>query len=118
MGKLGFRINIVAEMKKVKYIKGMQIIQTKDDPRVMAVRATGIAELKHLISPGLVSASDPKKPSSDGIYEMDFVLGDSGSIPMEVEMEVDVVFRFKNLPKWVKGIKVNARDNSDIELIF
>ena len=105
-------------MEKVKYIKGMQIIQERDKPQMMAIKAKGIAELKHLLSPVLVSASDPQKPSSDGIYEMDFVLGDSGDTPMEVEMEVDVVFRFKNLPKWVKGIKVNARDNSDIELIL
>ncbi len=105
-------------MEKVKYIKGIQIIRDKEEPQMMAIKASGIAELKHLISPVLVSASDPQKPSSDGIYEMDFVLGDTGSTPMEVEMEVDVVFRFRNLPKWVKGIKVNARDNSDIELIF
>jgi hypothetical protein len=35
----------------------------------------------------------------------------------EVDLEVDVVFRFNNLPSWVKAIKVNATDNSDIELI-
>ena len=105
-------------MEKVKYIKSIQVIRDKEEPQMMAIKASGIAELKHLISPVLVSASDPQKPSSDGIYEMDFVLGDTGSTPMEVEMEVDVVFRFRNLPKWVKGIKVNARDNSDIELIF
>ena len=105
-------------MEKVKYIKGMQIIHEENQPQMMAVKATGIAELKHLLAPVLVSASDPDSPSSDGIYEMDFVLGDSGDQPTEVEMEVDVVFRFKNLPGWVKGIKINARDNSDIELIF
>lgn len=105
-------------MERVKYIKGLQIIREDEFPQVMAVKATGIAELKHLLTPVLVSASDPDNPSSDGIYEMDFILGDSGNQPTEVEMEVDVVFRFKNLPKWVKGIKVNARDNSDIELIL
>jgi hypothetical protein len=105
-------------MEKVKYIKDIQLIREKDAPQLMAIKAKGIAELKHLLSPVLVSASDPKKPSSDGIYEMDFVLGDTGDTPIDVEMEVDVVFRFKNLPKWVKGIKVNARDNSDIELIL
>ncbi len=105
-------------MEKVKYIKGIQIIKEEDQPQMMAVKARGIAELKHILAPVLVSASDPQKPTSDGIYEMDFVLGDSGDQLTEVEMEVDVVFRFKNLPKWVKGIKVNARDNSDIELIF
>jgi hypothetical protein len=105
-------------MEKVKLIKGIRIVRDQEEPKIMAVKATGIAELKHLLSPILVSASNPEKPSSDGIYEMDFVLGDSGDQPTEVEMEVDVVFRFKNLPEWVKGIKVNARDNSDIELLF
>ena len=33
-----------------------------------------------------------------GIFEMDFVLGDSGDSPVEVEIELDVVFKFKNMP--------------------
>ena len=90
----------------------------ESDPRIVAIKATGIAELRHLLSPALVSATDPEKPAKDGIYELDFVLGDSGDQLTEVQMEVDVVFRFKSLPEWVKGIKVNARDNSDIELIL
>lgn len=105
-------------MKKVKYIKDIRIIKDDDEPQVMAVKARGIAELKHLLSPVLVSTSDPDSPSGDGIYELDFVLGDSGDQLTEVEMEVDVVFKFRNLPDWVKGIKVNAKENSDIELIF
>ena len=105
-------------MEKVKYIKNVRILTEEQDPRMMAIKATGIAELKHLLSPALVSATDPENPSKDGIYELDFVLGDSGDQLTEVQMEVDVVFRFKNLPDWVKGIKVNARDNSDIELIL
>ena len=105
-------------MEKVKYIKDIRIIREEGEPQVMAVKARGIAELKHLLSPVLVSATDPENPSSDGIYEMDFVLGDSGSQLTEVELEVDVVFRFRNLPAWVKGIKVNAQENSDIELIL
>ena len=35
----------------------------------------------------------------------------------DVELEVDVVFRIKNLPDWVQGVKINAEENSDIELI-
>lgn len=105
-------------MEKVKYIKGIRILHEKDEPRIMAIKATGVAELKHLLSPVLVAASDPDKPTEDGIYEMDFVLGSTGDAITEVEMEVDVIFKFKNLPDWVKGIKINARENSDIELIF
>lgn len=105
-------------MEKVKYIKDIKIIREENEPQVMAIKARGVAELRHLLSPVLVSSSDPGKPTSDGIYEMDFVLGDSGSQLTEVELEVDVVFRFRNLPEWVKGIKVNAQENSDIELIF
>jgi hypothetical protein len=29
-----------------------------------------------------------------------------------------VIIRLKNLPGWVKGIKINADENSDIELIW
>jgi len=106
------------DMEKVKFIKDIRIIKEENDPHLMAIKATGIAELKHLLAPALISATNPDKPSKDGIYEMEFVLGDSGDQLTEVEMEVDVVFRFKNMPDWVKGIKVNARDNSDIELIL
>ena len=105
-------------MEKVKYIKDIRIVKEENEPRMMAVKATGVAELKHILSPILVSSTDPDIPSKDGIYEMDFVLGDSGDQLTEVEMEVDVVFRFKNIPDWVKAIKVNARDNSDIELVL
>jgi hypothetical protein len=84
---------------------------------LFAIKATGIADLKHLLAPVLISSSNPDQPAKDGIYELDFVLGDSGEELTEVEMEVDVVFRFKKVPEWVKGIKINARDNSDIELI-
>lgn len=105
-------------MEKVKYIKDIRIFKEDQEPQVMLVKATGVAELKHLLTPVLVAASKAADPSIDGIYEMDFVLGDSGEKTMEVEMEVDVVFKFKNLPEWVKGIKVNARENSDIELIL
>lgn len=105
-------------MEKVKYIKDIRIIREDEEPRMMAVKARGVAELRHLLTPVLVSASDPGSPTSDGIYEMDFVLGDSGNQLTEVELEVDVVFKFRNLPAWVKGIRVNAKENSDIELIL
>ena len=83
----------------------------------MTVIAKGVAQLKNLVSPALVNAKEYPKPSKDGIYELDFVLGGTGDDPVDVDLEVDVVFRFKKIPEWVKGIKINAAENSDIELI-
>lgn len=104
-------------MEKIKLIKNLEVIRETTEADILAVRATGIAALKHLISPVLVNTKEYKEPTDDGIFELDFVLGSSGDDLIDVEMEVDVVFKFKTLPAWVKGIRVNAEENSDIELI-
>ena len=104
-------------MEKVKYIKGIHIIKDKEHPEVIAIKATGIASLKQMIAPVLVSTQGVDRPTEDGIFELDFVLGSTGEKTLNVEMEVDVVFRLKEIPSWIKGIKVNAAENSDIELI-
>ncbi|MCD4698640.1 MAG: hypothetical protein K8S16_20615 [Bacteroidales bacterium] len=104
-------------MEKVKYIKNIEVVKEGMESGIYAIKATGIAALNYLISPGLVNSRNNNEPSKDGIYELDFVLGSTGSDPLNVEMEVDVVFKFNKLPPWVKGIKVNAEENSDIELI-
>jgi hypothetical protein len=82
----------------------------------MAIKARGIAELKKLISPVLVPKDYDEIPA-DGIYELDFQIDDTDIEYTNVELEVDVVFRIKNLPSWVKGVKINAAENSDIELL-
>ncbi|MCD4791332.1 MAG: hypothetical protein K8R37_15160 [Bacteroidales bacterium] len=102
---------------RVKFVKNIRIIKEKAEPDLLAIKATGITELKQLLAPVLVSAKKYKSPPADGIYEFNFVLGTTEDEFTDVEMEVDVVFRFKNIPKWVKGIKVNAKENSDIELL-
>jgi hypothetical protein len=48
---------------------------------------------------------------------MDFVLIPSEDEISDIEMEVNIVFKIKDLPHWVKGLRVNAAENSDIELI-
>ena len=103
-------------MEKVKYIKDIRIVKEDADSGILTVMATGIASLKNLLSPVLVS-SENQVPRKDGIYELDFVLGSTGEKEIDVELEVDVVYKIKKIPSWVKGIKVNAKENSDIELI-
>ena len=102
---------------RVKFVKNIKIVKGEAEPDLLAIKATGIAELKQLLAPVLVSAKNYESPPADGIYEFDFVLGTTEDELTDVEMEVDVVFRFKNMPEWVKGIKVNAKENSDIELL-
>lgn len=104
-------------MEKVRYLKDVRVIREETNPEMLAIKATGVAQLKHLLSPILVAAEQNDVSTGDGVYELDFVLGQAGIDPVEVELEVDVVFRMKNIPDWVKAIKVNALENSDIELI-
>jgi len=101
---------------KVRFVKDIRIVKEDNEPDLMAIRARGIAELKKLIAPVLVAKEYDTIPE-DGIYELDFVLDNTGEELTNVELEVDVVFRVKSLPKWAKGVKINAAENSDIELI-
>ncbi len=94
----------------------MRIVRHKDEPELMAVKANGIAVFNKLINPVLVP-KEYKEAPSDGILELDFMLLPNENDIHDVEMEVDVVFKLKNLPPWVKGLKINASENSDIELI-
>ena len=103
--------------KKVKLVKHVKIVKDEPESNLMAVKASGIAVLQQLFTPALVTSKKYDDPPEDGIYELDFVLGTTAPDSIEVNLEVDVVFRFNNLPSWVKGIKVNASENSDIELI-
>ena len=100
----------------IRFVKEIRIAKDDSEPDLLAIKASGIAEIKKLISPVLVPKEYDEVPD-DGIYELDFVLGHSDEEYTNVEMEVGVVFRIKNLPDWVKGVKINAAENSDIELI-
>ena len=104
-------------MQKIRYLKDVRVIREETNPEMLAIKATGVAQLKHLLSPVLVASEHNNDSANDGVYELDFVLGQTGIDLVDVEMEVDVVFRMKNIPNWVKAIKVNALENSDIELI-
>lgn len=100
----------------VKYIRNIRIIREENEPEIMAVRANGIARLSALPSPVLVPRKYDDEPD-DGIMELDFAFVGEAETQLDVEMEVDVVMKIKNLPHWVKGLRINATENSDIELI-
>jgi hypothetical protein len=100
----------------IKFVKDIRIVTDDNEPDLMAIKAKGIAELNKLIAPVLVPR-DYKTIPEDGIYELDFVLDKSNEQMANVELEVEVVFRLKSMPDWVKGVKINASENSDIELI-
>jgi len=101
---------------KIRYVRDIRIVKDDAEPDLMAIKARGIAEIRRLIAPVLVPREYSTVPE-DGIYELDFRLDETDNQYTDVELEVDVVFRIKNLPAWVKGVKVNATENSDIELI-
>lgn len=101
---------------KIRYVRDIRIVKDDAEPDLMAIKARGIAEIRRLIAPVLVPREYSTVPE-DGIYELDFTLDDADNQYTDVELEVEVVFRIKNLPAWVKGVKVNATENSDIELI-
>ena len=101
---------------EIKYVKDIQIVKDDTEPKLLAIKARGIAEIKKLLSPVLIPREYDSAPE-DGIYELDFKLDTTDKEYTSVEIELDVVVRIKNLPDWVKGVKVNALENSDIELI-
>jgi len=103
-------------MNKVRFVKDIRIVKEDKEPDLMAIKAKGVAQLKRLIAPVLV-AREYDTIQEDGIYELDFILDETGEEMANVELEVDVVFRVKAMPDWVKGVKINASENSDIELL-
>jgi len=103
-------------MKRVRYIKDIEVLKPDYEAGLMAIKAKGIAELKKLVMPVLVPRQHEIAPD-DGIYEMDFIMETNGTGLTNVEMEVDIVFRLKSLPGWVKGVRIYASENSDIELL-
>jgi hypothetical protein len=101
---------------EITYVKDIRILKEAAEPDLMAIKAKGIASVKRLIAPVLVPRIYESAPA-DGIFELDFTLDETHEDFLDVELEVEVVFRIKNLPDWVKGVKVNAAENSDIELL-
>jgi hypothetical protein len=102
--------------EKIRFVKDIRIVKETSEPDLMAIKAKGIAELRKLIAPVLIP-KEYKTIPEDGIFELDFVLDKTGEQLTNVELDVEVVFRVKSLPDWVKGVKINAAENSDIELI-
>lgn len=100
----------------LKYVKNLRVVKPESEPGIMAVTANGIAAINRQYRPVLVPRQY-KNPPEDGILEMDFVLIPSEGEISDIEMEVNIIFKIKDLPPWVKGLRVNAAENSDIELI-
>jgi len=109
-------VSLYSMKDKIRYIKEIQIVKENTGPDLMAIKARGLAEIARLKAPVLVPREHESIPE-DGIYQLDFVMDEDGAENTLLEVEVDVVFRIKSLPDWVKGIKINATENSDIELI-
>jgi hypothetical protein len=101
---------------KIKYINRIQVIRDTSEPGLLAIRVAGIADLKSVLQPVLVP-KDYKTEPDDGIFELDFKVEEGETGIEDVDLEVEVVIRLRNIPDWVKGIRINAEDNSDIELI-
>lgn len=101
---------------EIKYVKDIRILKESSEPDLMAIKAKGIASLKKLVAPVLIPKKYDSEPE-DGIFELDFTLDNSHNDVVDVELDVEVVFHIKNIPDWVKGIRINASENSDIELL-
>jgi hypothetical protein len=116
MGGFYEHLNIAGMKNEITYVKDIRIVKEAAEPELMAIKARGIATIKKLVAPVLVPKEYNVEPE-DGIFELDFTLDETHQDFVDVELEVEVVFRIKNLPEWVKGVKVNAAENSDIELL-
>lgn len=117
LGKNSFSgVNLHPVKNRIKYVKRVQLLKRAAEPELLAIRASGIAEVFMPSTPVLIPRNYKEIPV-DGIFEVDFRMEESGEKVTNMEIEVEVLFRFINLPSWVKGVRINASDNSDIELI-
>ena len=101
---------------RIKYLREIQVFRSKDEPELLVIKAKGIADILTPFNPVLVPRESKDIPS-DGIMELDFKLDKGRERNTDVKMEVEIVIRVKNLPSWVQGFRINAEENSDIELI-
>jgi hypothetical protein len=101
---------------RIKYVSRIQVIKDNSEPGLIAIKVEGVADLLTAFQPVLVPRKYEKAPE-DGIFELDFTLDEDPREHTDVELEVEVVIRIKNIPAWVKGIRINAEENSDIELL-
>lgn len=101
---------------KIRYVKEVRIAKDTAEKDLLAVKVKGVVNINRLISPVLVPKEYREEPA-DGLLELDCVVNEIHADFVDVELDVEVVFRIKDVPKWVKGFKINAAENSDIELL-
>jgi hypothetical protein len=109
-------ITLYRMKSRIKYVSRIQVIRDNSEPGLLAIRVEGIADLNTILKPILVPKKYNTEPK-DGIFELDFNLQEGDEGISDVELEVQVIIRLKNIPDWVKGVRINAERNSDIELI-
>lgn len=108
---------IIAPMRgSIKYVNRICVIRNGEETDLLSVKAKGTTEITLHAVPALIPKHYDAIPE-DGLYELDFRLDESNDDITSVTMEVEVMVKLKDLPAWVKGIKVNAEDNSDVELL-
>jgi hypothetical protein len=101
---------------KIRFVKGIHVLRNGGAGKELAIRANGLAEVNIRMTPLLVPRDYTEEPA-DGIYELDFTLEENLGEATRMEVEVEVAFHIKNMPAWVRGVRINACDNSDIELL-
>jgi hypothetical protein len=104
-------------MKKVNYLKKLRLFRNENDPDLVKLRVTGVTRFTRLLAPFVYPAGQHENAPDDGVYELNLMMKESENDTVDVELELDVVFDLKSLPKWVRAIRVNAAENSEIELI-
>lgn len=101
---------------KIKYVTDIRIIKSETEPGFLMIKAKGIAAIDRIIAPVLRPGKN-ENLSEDGIYELEFILDSRNERDYNVDIIVDVELRIKNLPENIKGLKIIASDNADIELL-
>lgn len=101
---------------KIRYVKEVRIVKDSEERDLVAVKVKGLINIKKLIAPVLVPLEYREEPA-DGLFELDCIMNEVHDDFIDVELDVEVIFRINDVPKWVKGFKINAAENSDIELL-
>lgn len=100
-----------------KQILHLRVWEDEHAEQLLLITVKGVIGFKPHHQPRLIKVQTGEKNNTDGILDFNLVIDEQAVLANETEIEVNLVIDKNELPKWVKAIRVNARDNFDIEML-
>ena len=109
----------VLKKRKIQFLTNLNVVfDNSSGNKLIMVEAEGYSNDEHIGVPGLVKKSGLSDLPSDGILEFDLVIEPlEDKIRKILNWSTKIVFDINEFPGKLKGIKVNALNNSDIVLV-